>query len=152
MFSNINKPRNFSVWKNYDPSSSLKLGHSNLITEVSKLKNMNESLQKEKKNLEIRLCKAECLLKQIKNNTKQRRVPEEIEILLSKVDTNIKSLLYSKIEYLLQYTTCIVCDVNLKSVMYDGCKHLIVCSECSVILSDICPVCRKQSEKIPIYL
>jgi hypothetical protein len=161
---------NYSSWED-SQTTSLRLDNLNLTNELVKLKRQNESLQKEKKELEVRLslvqkndkqqsdCK--CFIKDIETDIhlnrlekwlKQPQLPDDIEKIMSKVEVNVKKELYPKIEDLLNLLTCVVCSTNLKTVAYSSCRHLAACDTCSKNLDDTCLLCRKVSEKVTIYL
>lgn len=132
--------------------SSLKRENYNLTTELSKTKKNYDLLQKEKKDLENRLLRVELAMKSLNANRVGPQFPSEIENLLDKVEDDLKSKLYPKIETLLNCMTCIVCKERVKSVVYINCRHLVACTNCNDKLGNDCPLCRQENfTKVTIY-
>jgi len=143
-----------NLWGNDGDSSTLKRENYNLTAELSKVKKCNALLVKEKKELESRLVRSEHLLQNIQMFNSHRmtpQFPEEIELILNKVETTVRNELYSKIENLISCLTCVVCNEQIKSVVYSECRHLVTCIKCNENLGNECPLCRQLSRKVIIY-
>ena len=136
------------LWFN---DSKLKTENFNLNTELSKLKKRCDLLQQEKKDLVNRLAKVE---KQERSYIQPNivKLPSEVEDVLAIIGVELGSMILPKIENLLRCTTCIVCQENIKSVLFLECRHLVICEPCSKIIGSECPLCRKNSKKVILYL
>lgn len=132
--------------------SKLKTENYNLNTELNKLKKRYELLQQEKKELANRLAKVENQKSNQVMPTNIVKLPDEVENVLAIIGVELGSMILPKIENLLRCTTCIVCQENIKSVMFLDCRHLAMCELCSKTTGDTCPLCRKISKKVNIYL
>jgi hypothetical protein len=139
---------------------TLKRENYNLNIELSKVKQDNNFLRQEKKNLEVKLAKVQHQMQSTKkcqshpifqSSRSITQFPKDIEILLEKVEDDLKTQLYLKIEELLSSVTCVICHENIKSVMYIDCRHLVACIKCTENLSNKCPICRLESRKVIIY-
>lgn len=129
----------------YD-DSKLKTENFILNTELSKLKKCNSLLQQEKKDLVNRLSKLE------KQNCNKVKLPDEVEKVLAVIGVELGSMILPKIENLLRCTTCVVCQENIKTVVFLDCRHLAMCEPCSRTSGSECPLCRKSSKKVVLYL
>lgn len=150
--SRNNKYSSFRLWDEGD--ATLKRENYNLNNELSKTKKNNNLLQQEKKNLEIKVTKLEHQLQNVQMFQSHRikpHFPEDIEKLLEKVESDVKTELYSKIEDLMSCITCVICHEKIKSVVYADCRHLVACTHCNESLNNQCPICRLNSRKVIIY-
>lgn len=46
---------------------------------------------------------------------------------------------------------CSVCWDNKAIVTFSNCGHVCCCNKCSLKVENICPICRKQGERIPLF-
>lgn len=151
MFQN-NKYSSFKLWDGGDVT--LKRENYDLKNELSKVKKTNSLLKQEKKNLEMKASTLEYRIQNIQMFQSHRikpNFPEDIEKLLEKVEDDLRTELYSKIEDLMSCITCVICHEKIKTVVYTDCRHLVACVQCNEKLSNQCPVCRLNSDKMTIY-
>jgi hypothetical protein len=145
-----NKYSSFKLWDEGD--AVLRRENYNLKNEISKVKKCNNLLQQEKENLELKVTKLEHRLQNIQTFQSHRvkpQFPGEIEKILEKVESDVKTELYSKIEDLMSCITCVICHEKIKSVA--DCRHLVACTHCNESLNNQCPICRLNSRKMVIY-
>lgn len=139
------KGDNRNLWR--ENTTELKRENYILKTKLDQQKKLNNTLIKEKKYLEIQLINSKTTLKTYTS------LPDDIDHLIGLIsNVELKKMINEKLEKFFACSTCVVCHIRLKSVIYSGCNHLTCCTECDKTMDDKCPLCRKESKRVTLYL
>lgn len=147
-----NKDKNM-LWTNHYNSNNIE--KYNLTNTIDKLKKLNDTLQKEKIALEIRLAVAESKIAKLLKTKEEYltvKLPQEIDNLVNMVDGDLKQKLSTRLEKYMATSTCIICNECMRTCMYINCRHLVVCSNCATKMDSRCPVCRTESKMTSVYV
>jgi Zinc finger, C3HC4 type (RING finger) len=147
-----NKDKNM-IWTNHYNSN--KIEKYTLTNTIDKLKKLNDTLQKEKIALEIRLAVAESKISTLLKTKEEYltvNLPQEIDNLVNMVDDGLKQKLSTRLEKYMAALTCIVCNECMRTCMYIKCSHLVACSNCATKMDSRCPVCRIESKITSVYV